>query len=112
MRIVASFLPPITSQPQLQQRGEQGKPENVREVFAELVDDNLSVPVKVVTGTDSVSQQVQLLRERVDLRLLREEASQSNELPLNNQRALATYQTISADPLALDGSITRLDIIV
>jgi len=110
MRIVSSFLPPVTSQPQL--RGDQGKSENAREVFAELVDDNLLVPVTVVAQTEPVSQQAQLLSERVDLRLLNEEASSHSELPLNNQRALASYQSIGADPAVLSNSISRLDITV
>ena len=85
MRIAASILPPITSQSQLQQRGEQGKSESAREVFAELVDDNLSVPLKVVSEIDSAAPQAQLLRERIDLTLIREQTSTNNELPLTNQ---------------------------
>ncbi|MEH6358384.1 MAG: hypothetical protein V7745_05310 [Pseudomonadales bacterium] len=112
MRIAASILPPITSQSQLQQKGEQGKPESAREVFAELVDDNLSVPLKVVTEIDSASPQAQLLRERIDLALTRDQASPSNELPLNNQRAVATYQSIATNASGLDDSVVGLDIIV
>jgi len=110
MKIVSSFLPPVATQPQL--RSDQGKSESAREVFAELVDDNLSIPLKVVTEPEAVSQQTQLLRERVDLRLLREETGPNNELPLNNQRALASYQSIADEPSVLADSIARLDIIV
>lgn len=109
MRIVSSFLPPTTSQPQL--RGDQGKPENAREVFAELVDDN-SVPVTTVAKIDTVSQHTRWLSERVDLRLLREETASLNNLPLNNLRAMASYQSIAADSVVSGNNIARLDIIV
>jgi hypothetical protein len=116
MRISASILPPITSQSQLQQKGEQGKPESVREVFAELIDDNFSVPLKIVTEVDATSPQEQLLRERTDLALARDRdqtrASLNNELPINNQRALATYQSIASNAFGLDESVFGLDIIV
>lgn len=112
MRIAASILPPITSQSQLQQRGEQGKPENAREVFAELVDNNLSVPLKVVTEVNSASPQAQLLRERIDLASIHDQASENNELPLNNQRALATYQSVATASTGLADSLVGLDIIV
>jgi hypothetical protein len=112
MRIAASILPPVTSQPQLQQRGEQGKSDSAREVFAELVDDNLSVPRKVVTEIDSAAPQVQLLRDRIDLTLMRDQVSTNNELPLLNQRALATYQSVATNSAGFAGSVVGLDIIV
>ena len=112
MRIAASILPPITSQSQLQERGEQGKFESAREVFAELVDDHLSVPLDVVSEIYSAAPQASLLRERIDLTLMRGQANTNNELSLTNQRALAIYQSVAANHAGLAGSVVGLDIIV
>lgn len=106
MRIAASILPPINSQSQLHQRG------NAQEVFAELVDDKLAVPLKPIVKIDAISAQAQPVRERFDLTSLRDQSSTSNEFPLSNQRALTTYQTVANNSLGIADNIVRLDIIV
>jgi len=117
MKIAASFLPPITPQSRL--GGDASKvdtnseraSDTTREVFAELVDDNLSVPVTAVVELAETQQKFaplyQLLSERVDLRALRDE-----NLPLANQRALASYQTVANNAPPFGTGIAHLDIIV
>jgi|GEM_PF-1693489 len=117
MKIAATFLPPITSQTRLS--GDAGKVDNkiertsdtTREVFAELVDDNLSVPVSAVVELAETQQQFgsppRLFSERIDLRALRDD-----DLPLANQRALASYQTVANNAPLSGTDLAHLDIIV
>ena len=101
MKVVSSFLPPVTAQPQLK-GGESGAS---LVLTGERPESGLAVPVTAVAEIETVHEQSH--RERIDLRPLREEP-----LPFNNLRALASYQTIAADPVASGSSIARLDIIV
>jgi len=108
MKIVSSFIPPVIQQPR--SNGEAEKNNDTREVFAELVGDSLSVPVTAVleTGeTQSKFETPQRLLERVDLRTLRDE-----DLPLNNQRALESYQSVANNGPIIDAGLARLDVIV
>tara|TARA_B110000495_G_C22845174_1_gene492822 strand:+ start:627 stop:758 length:132 start_codon:yes stop_codon:yes gene_type:complete len=43
---------------------------------------------------------------------MREQTRTNNELSLSNQRALATYQSVVANPTGFAGSVVGLDIIV
>lgn len=118
MNILSPNLTPVNSQ--LRFNNEAGRnagnaddrTESVREVFAELVDDNLSIPVTAVLEPARVESQLEaqqsFLSERIDLNSLA-----SNEgLPLSNQQALASYQSVFNNTFAADASIVRLDIIV
>jgi hypothetical protein len=108
MKVVSSFIPPVTQQPRL--NGNAEKTNDTREVFAELVDDTLSVPVTAVVELDETQSQFespQRLFERVDLRSL-----SNADLPLNNQRALESYQTVAGNGSIVDAGLSRLDVIV
>ena len=110
MRIVSSFLPPVTAQslPQSQFKGAVSETAVVRsEQAAGQSEPRLPVPVSAVAELETLSEQAQQWRKRIDLRALREE-----NIPFNNLRALASYQTIAAEPVAADSSIARLDVIV
>lgn len=112
MNITSSFLPPISSQHRL--GGDAGKAdnksENTREVFAELVDEQRA-PVRAVVEAGETAQQFQGFSqrqpERIGLWVLPDEG-----LPLNNQRALASYQSVANGTSVADSGLARLDIIV
>jgi len=108
MKIVSSFISPVNQQSRF--NGNAEKPNDTREVFAELVDDTLSVPVTDVVKLDEPQPQFESpkrLFESVDLRSLSDE-----DLPLNNQRALESYHTVASNGSIVDAGLARLDVIV
>lgn len=108
MNIVPAFLPSLNAQPRVNELID--KENTAREVFPELVEESLSVPVSAIVESEGTSQQFesqQRFFDRLDLRSLRDE-----ELTLNQQRALESYQTVAGNSPADDGGIARLDIIV
>lgn len=108
MKIVSSFIPPVSQQPRL--NGHAEKNNDTREVFAELVDDTLSVSVTAVVELDETQPQFEAPQrsfERVDLRSLSDD-----DLPFNHQRALESYQTVAGNGSVVDAGLARLDVIV
>ena len=106
MKIVSSFLPEVNTQNQLKSGNSSAQP-SAFELNNEPPESVSGTPNLIVGEVETVLEQVQSRRELVDLRAL-----QTDHVPLNNLRALASYQTIAAEPAEPTSSIPRLDIIV
>lgn len=117
MTVISSFSslpnsqPRYTGQADSNTTGTDERAESARKVFAELVDDNnLAVPVSAViesAGSEpQYSSQQRFFSERINLGSI----SGYEGLPLNNQQALASYQTVANN--SPGGGFSHLDIIV
>lgn len=105
MKIASSFLLSVANQPSLRADKDAAQT-SVQQLKEEAVKNSEDNPNLVVGEVETVLEQAQARREIIDLRALQEEP-----LPLNNLRALSSYQSIASAPDDPTG-LARLDIIV
>lgn len=106
MKIASSFLPPVANQSSL--RADKDTAQTSVQLSEREATKNSEENLNLVVGeVETVLEQAQARREIIDLRALQEEP-----LPLNNLRALSSYQSIASAPDESTNGIARLDIIV
>ena len=106
MKIVSSFLPPVTAQHPLKN--------GVAVVHAGHVSQEtkgaevaLEIPQQAVGEIETVLDQARSRREKIHLKPI-----QGEPLSFNNLRALTSYQSIAAEPIEIGNPVAYLDIIV
>lgn len=106
MKIASSFLPPVANQSSLRADKDTAQT-SVQQPERDAAKNSEENPNLVVGEVETVLEQAQARREIIDLRALQEEPQ-----PLNNLRALSSYQSIASEVEGSTSSLARLDIIV